>query len=243
MSLSYDVSLLDYLSEHMIFLSTTPSFWYSLNLSYDNGFHLSHCLGSPLHLLPQSLSSPVRHPSPLLLRCHHIVHRRHRHAKDCHCCRHYYHCVFHCRCCHCRCLAVAPSITVAVALPLRCPVPLPLVDCCRHCCHHCPHCCCCAIHCHCLSVDVVPSIPVAIIAVGCRCCRRDALAPSIAITVALPLRLPSPLPLQLPALPLPLLSQPCLPLPLLSLPLHCSCAFNCCCRHIAIALSIATVAS
>ena len=49
MSLSYDVSLLDHLAEHMIFLFTAPSFWYSLNLSYDHGFHLSHHLGMTPH--------------------------------------------------------------------------------------------------------------------------------------------------------------------------------------------------
>jgi hypothetical protein len=49
MSLSYDGSLLDHLAEHLIFLSTTPSIWYSLNLSYDHGFHISHRLGMTLH--------------------------------------------------------------------------------------------------------------------------------------------------------------------------------------------------
>jgi hypothetical protein len=49
MSLSHDGSLLDHLAEHnMIFLSTTPSFWYSLNLRYDHGFHLSYRLGECL---------------------------------------------------------------------------------------------------------------------------------------------------------------------------------------------------
>ena len=45
MSLSYDGGLLGHLAEHMLYLSTNPSFWYSLNSSYDHGFHLSHCLG------------------------------------------------------------------------------------------------------------------------------------------------------------------------------------------------------
>jgi hypothetical protein len=45
MSLSYDGGLLGHLAEHMLYLSTAPSFWYSLNLSYDHGFHLSHRLG------------------------------------------------------------------------------------------------------------------------------------------------------------------------------------------------------
>ena len=47
MSLSYDGGLLGHLAEHMLYLSTTPSFWYSLNSSYDHGFHLSHRLGMP----------------------------------------------------------------------------------------------------------------------------------------------------------------------------------------------------
>ena len=47
MPLSYDGGLLDHLGEHMLYLSTTPSFWYSLNSSYDHGFHLSHRLGMP----------------------------------------------------------------------------------------------------------------------------------------------------------------------------------------------------
>ena len=45
----YDGSLLDHLAQHMIFLSTAPSFWYSLNSSYDHGFHLSHRLGMTPH--------------------------------------------------------------------------------------------------------------------------------------------------------------------------------------------------
>ena len=45
MSLRYDGGLLDHLAEHMLYLSTTPSFWYSLNSSYDHDFHLSHQLG------------------------------------------------------------------------------------------------------------------------------------------------------------------------------------------------------
>ena len=49
MSLSYDGGLLGHLAEHMLYLSTTPSFWYSLNSSYDHGFHLSHRLGMTPH--------------------------------------------------------------------------------------------------------------------------------------------------------------------------------------------------
>jgi hypothetical protein len=37
--------LLDHLAEHMLFLSTASLFWYSLNSSYDHGFHLSQRLG------------------------------------------------------------------------------------------------------------------------------------------------------------------------------------------------------
>jgi hypothetical protein len=37
--------IFDHLAEHMLFLSTAISFWYSLNSSYDNGFHLSERLG------------------------------------------------------------------------------------------------------------------------------------------------------------------------------------------------------
>ena len=31
---------MDHLAEHMLYLSTGPSFWYSLNSSYDHEFHL-----------------------------------------------------------------------------------------------------------------------------------------------------------------------------------------------------------
>jgi hypothetical protein len=50
MSTSYDGSLLDHLAEYMIYLSTAPSFWYSLNSSYDHGFHLSRRLGMTPHV-------------------------------------------------------------------------------------------------------------------------------------------------------------------------------------------------
>jgi len=49
MPLSYDGSLLDHLAQHVIFFSTTPSFWYSLKLSYDHGFHLSRHLDMTPH--------------------------------------------------------------------------------------------------------------------------------------------------------------------------------------------------
>jgi hypothetical protein len=47
-SLSYDGGLLGHLAEHMRYLSSAPSFWYSLNSSYDYDFHLSHKLGTTL---------------------------------------------------------------------------------------------------------------------------------------------------------------------------------------------------
>ena len=40
---------MDHLAEHMLYLSTGPSFWYSLNSSYDHGFHLSHRLDMTPH--------------------------------------------------------------------------------------------------------------------------------------------------------------------------------------------------
>ena len=49
MSLSYDGGLLGHLAEHMLYLSTTPSFWYSLNSSYDHDFHLSQRFGMTAH--------------------------------------------------------------------------------------------------------------------------------------------------------------------------------------------------
>ncbi len=38
---SYDGTLLDHLAEHMVYLSTASSFWFSLDSSYDHEFHLS----------------------------------------------------------------------------------------------------------------------------------------------------------------------------------------------------------
>jgi hypothetical protein len=40
--------LFDHLAEHMLFLSTATSFWYSLNSNYDHGLHLSQQLGMTL---------------------------------------------------------------------------------------------------------------------------------------------------------------------------------------------------
>ena len=46
MAMSYYNISLDHLAEHMIHLSTASSFWFSLNSSYDNEFHLSKRLGT-----------------------------------------------------------------------------------------------------------------------------------------------------------------------------------------------------
>ena len=48
MALSHDY-LLDYTADCLIFLSWAPSFWYSLNLSYNYGLHLSHRFGLTPH--------------------------------------------------------------------------------------------------------------------------------------------------------------------------------------------------
>ena len=45
--------LLDYIADCLIFLSRAPSFWFSLNSSYDHGCHLSHRFG----LTPQAYES------------------------------------------------------------------------------------------------------------------------------------------------------------------------------------------
>ena len=42
---SYGGALLDHLADHLIYLSTATSFWYSLDSSYDHEFHLSKRLG------------------------------------------------------------------------------------------------------------------------------------------------------------------------------------------------------
>jgi hypothetical protein len=41
MPASYDGTLLDHLAEHMVYLSTASSFWFSLDSSYDHEFYLS----------------------------------------------------------------------------------------------------------------------------------------------------------------------------------------------------------
>ena len=45
MSTIYDGTLLDHLAEHISFLSTASSFWFSVNSSYDHGCHLSKRMG------------------------------------------------------------------------------------------------------------------------------------------------------------------------------------------------------
>jgi hypothetical protein len=45
MSTSFDMILLDQLAEHMIYLSSVSSFWFSLDSSYDHEFHLCQQLG------------------------------------------------------------------------------------------------------------------------------------------------------------------------------------------------------
>jgi hypothetical protein len=45
MSLSYDTTILDHLAEYLLYLSAAPSFWFSINSSYDHEFHLSRRLG------------------------------------------------------------------------------------------------------------------------------------------------------------------------------------------------------
>jgi hypothetical protein len=49
MSASYDGTILDHLAKHMLYLSTASSFWFSLSLSHDHGFHLSQRLGITPH--------------------------------------------------------------------------------------------------------------------------------------------------------------------------------------------------
>ena len=45
MSTIYDGTLLDHLAEHIRYLSTSSSFWFSVNSSYDHGCHLSKRMG------------------------------------------------------------------------------------------------------------------------------------------------------------------------------------------------------
>ncbi len=45
MPTSYDDTLLDHLAEHIRYLSTASSFWFSVNSSYDHDCHLSKQMG------------------------------------------------------------------------------------------------------------------------------------------------------------------------------------------------------
>jgi hypothetical protein len=45
MAMSYDGSLLDHLAEYLIYLSSSSSFWFSLNSRYEHDFHLSKRFG------------------------------------------------------------------------------------------------------------------------------------------------------------------------------------------------------
>jgi hypothetical protein len=45
MVMSYDGSLLDHQAEYLIYLSSSSSFWFSLNSRYEYDFHLSKRLG------------------------------------------------------------------------------------------------------------------------------------------------------------------------------------------------------
>ncbi len=45
MTTTDDVTLLDHLAEHMMYLSAASSFWFNLNSSYDHDCHLSKQLG------------------------------------------------------------------------------------------------------------------------------------------------------------------------------------------------------
>ncbi len=49
MSASYDGTILDHLTKHMLYLSTASLFWFSLSSSHDHGFHLSEQLGITPH--------------------------------------------------------------------------------------------------------------------------------------------------------------------------------------------------
>ena len=39
--LCYDTTILDHLAEYFLYLAAAPSFWFSINSSYDHEFHLS----------------------------------------------------------------------------------------------------------------------------------------------------------------------------------------------------------
>ena len=49
MSARCDGTILGHLAEHMLYLSTASSFWFSLSGSHDHSFHLSQQLGMAPH--------------------------------------------------------------------------------------------------------------------------------------------------------------------------------------------------
>jgi hypothetical protein len=49
MAMSYHRILGDHLADHLIYLSTASSFWFSLDSSYDHEFHLSKRFGMIPH--------------------------------------------------------------------------------------------------------------------------------------------------------------------------------------------------
>ncbi len=50
MSTSHDGRILDHLAGYILYLSTAPSFWFSLNSSHGHGFHLSKRFGMIPHV-------------------------------------------------------------------------------------------------------------------------------------------------------------------------------------------------
>jgi hypothetical protein len=56
---SYEGISLDHLADHLIYLSSSSSFWFSLNSSYDHDFHLSKQLGIKLKDYESSLWQPT----------------------------------------------------------------------------------------------------------------------------------------------------------------------------------------
>jgi len=59
MSTSYDGTKLDHLAEHMLYLSTASSFWFSLDSSYDHEFHLSRQLGTSLKWVVEQVKMDI----------------------------------------------------------------------------------------------------------------------------------------------------------------------------------------
>ena len=60
----YDGTLLDHLAEHMVHISTATSFWFSINSSYNHGFHLSKQLGMSLQDYEYLLVAQYYHLGP-----------------------------------------------------------------------------------------------------------------------------------------------------------------------------------